>query len=42
VIELFALDTKIDLPAGAPRADILKSIDGHVIGKSSYVGKFKH
>jgi Raf kinase inhibitor-like YbhB/YbcL family protein len=42
VIELFALDTKIDLPAGAPRADILKAIDGHVIGKSSYVGKFKH
>jgi Raf kinase inhibitor-like YbhB/YbcL family protein len=42
VIELYALDTKLDLPAGAARADILKAIDGHVIGKSSYAGKFGH
>jgi Raf kinase inhibitor-like YbhB/YbcL family protein len=42
VFEFYALDTKLDLPAGAPRADILKAMDGHVIGKSSYVGKFSH
>ncbi len=42
VFELYALDTKLDLPAGAPRADILKAIDGHIIGKSSYAGKFSH
>ena len=42
VIELYALDTKLDLPAGAARADILKAIDGHIIGKSSYAGKFSH
>ena len=42
VLELYALDTKLDLPAGAMRADILKAIDGHVIGKSSYVGMFRH
>jgi Raf kinase inhibitor-like YbhB/YbcL family protein len=42
IFELYALDTKLDLPAGAPRADILKAMDGHVVGKSSYAGKFGH
>lgn len=42
VFELYALDTKLDLPAGATRADLLKAMDGHIIGKSSYVGKFNH
>ncbi len=42
IFELYALDTKLDLPAGAPRVDILKAMDGHIIGKSSYVGKFHH
>ena len=42
VFELYALDTTLDLPAGAPRADILKAMDGHIIGKSSYVGLFHH
>jgi Raf kinase inhibitor-like YbhB/YbcL family protein len=42
VFELYALDTKLDLPAGAARADILKAMDGHIVGKSSYVGSFHH
>jgi Raf kinase inhibitor-like YbhB/YbcL family protein len=42
VFELYALDTKLDLPAGSPRADILKAMDGHIVGKSSYVGFFQH
>lgn len=42
VFELYALDTKLDLPAGTPRADILKAMDGHIVGKSSYVGLFHH
>lgn len=42
VFELYALDTKLDLPAGAARADILKAMDGHIVGKSSYVGLFHH
>jgi len=42
IFELYALDTKLDLPAGAPRADILKAMDGHIVGKSSYVGSFHH
>jgi Raf kinase inhibitor-like YbhB/YbcL family protein len=40
--ELYALYTKLDLPAGATRADLIKAIDGHVVGKSSYVGMFRH
>jgi hypothetical protein len=40
IFELYALDSKIDLPAGSTRADLLKAIDGHVIGKATYVGLF--
>lgn len=40
MFELYALDTKIDLPAGATRADLLKAMDGHVVGKASYLGLF--
>ena len=38
--ELYALDTKVDLPAGSTRADLLKAMDGHVIGKAAYIGLF--
>jgi Raf kinase inhibitor-like YbhB/YbcL family protein len=40
IFELYALDTKLDLMAGASRADLLKAMDGHVIGKAAYVGVF--
>jgi Raf kinase inhibitor-like YbhB/YbcL family protein len=40
IFEIYALDTKLDLPAGSARADLLKAMDGHVIGKSTYVGIF--
>jgi Raf kinase inhibitor-like YbhB/YbcL family protein len=35
--ELFALDTKLDLPASATRADVMKAMDGHVTGHASIV-----
>jgi Raf kinase inhibitor-like YbhB/YbcL family protein len=38
--EMYALDTKLDLPAGATRADLLKAMDGHVVGKATYAGLF--
>jgi Raf kinase inhibitor-like YbhB/YbcL family protein len=38
--ELYALDTKVDLPAGSTRADLLKAMDGHVIGKATTIGLF--
>ena len=39
-IELFALDTKLDLGPDATRADVLKAIDGHILGKGVLVGRF--
>ena|ERR1019366_1189497 len=38
--ELFALDTKLDLGEGATRADVLKAIDGHILGKGVLMGRF--
>jgi len=42
VIELYALDTKLNAdPATIPvRADILGQMEGHVIAKAAYVGRF--
>jgi Raf kinase inhibitor-like YbhB/YbcL family protein len=44
--ELFALDTKLDVPAGTPqeaaatRAAVMKAVDGHALGKAVLVGRF--
>jgi Raf kinase inhibitor-like YbhB/YbcL family protein len=38
--ELFALDTKLDLGPDASREEVLKAIDGHIIGKAVYEGRF--
>jgi len=38
--ELFALDTKLDLTPDATRADVMKAIDGHILGKGVLVGRF--
>ena len=40
IFEMYALDQKLDLPAGTTRADLLKAMDGHVLGKATYVGLF--
>ncbi|MBV8843396.1 MAG: YbhB/YbcL family Raf kinase inhibitor-like protein [Bryobacterales bacterium] len=40
VFEFYALDTKLDLPANTSREDLMKAMDGHVIGKAAYVGRF--
>jgi phosphatidylethanolamine-binding protein (PEBP) family uncharacterized protein len=39
--ELFALDTKLALDENATRADVLKAMNGHILGKGVLVGKFK-
>jgi phosphatidylethanolamine-binding protein (PEBP) family uncharacterized protein len=43
--ELYALDTKVDLPAGADawetRTAVWKAMEGHVLGKAVYVGLFR-
>jgi hypothetical protein len=38
--ELFALDTKLDLGPEASRADVLKAMNGHILGKAVLVGRF--
>ena len=38
--ELFALDTKLDLGPEATRDDVLKAMDGHILGKGVLVGRF--
>lgn len=40
VFEFYALDTKLDLPANTTREDLLKAMDGHVIGKAAWFGLF--
>ncbi|PYR67222.1 MAG: YbhB/YbcL family Raf kinase inhibitor-like protein [Acidobacteria bacterium] len=41
LFNLFALDTKLDLPAGATEADIKKAMDGHILGSSINVAAFE-
>jgi Raf kinase inhibitor-like YbhB/YbcL family protein len=38
--ELFALDTKLNLGADATQADVMKAVDGHILGKGVLVGRF--
>jgi Raf kinase inhibitor-like YbhB/YbcL family protein len=40
VVDLFALDVKLDLPATAARPDVEKAIDGHIVGHAVLVGLF--
>jgi Raf kinase inhibitor-like YbhB/YbcL family protein len=40
VFEFYALDTKLDLPADTTREDLLKAMDGHIIGKAAWFGRF--
>ena len=39
-IELFALDTKLSLGPDATRQQVLAAMDGHIIGKAAYEGRF--
>ncbi|MBI3941035.1 MAG: hypothetical protein HY315_09385 [Acidobacteria bacterium] len=38
--ELFALDQQLNLAPGATRADVLKAMDGHVLGHAVLIGLF--
>jgi len=40
VFEFYALDTKLDLPANTTRDELVKAMEGHVIGKAAYTGRF--
>jgi Raf kinase inhibitor-like YbhB/YbcL family protein len=41
MFEFFALDAKLDLPATATRAQLLAAMEGHVVGKAVYGGRFR-
>ncbi len=41
VFELYALNATLDLPATASRDDLLKAMQGKVVAKSAYVGRFR-
>ena len=41
VFELYALDEHLDLPASASRPELLAAMEGKVIGKAAYVGRFR-
>jgi Raf kinase inhibitor-like YbhB/YbcL family protein len=40
IFEFYALDTKLDLPETTTREELLKAMEGHVIGKAAYAGRF--
>lgn len=40
LFQLYALNTKLDLGPDATRADVLKAMAGHVLGKGVMVGRF--
>jgi len=39
--KIYALDTKVDLPAGARKSDLLKVMEGHILAQGQLVGKYK-
>ena len=41
VFELYALSSNLDIPATASRADVLKAMQGKIVAKSAYVGRYR-
>lgn len=41
VFDFYALDSKIELPDSAGRPELVAAMAGKVVGKASYVGRFK-
>ncbi len=41
IIEAYALDSKLETPATATRADLMAAMKGHVRAKGTYVGTYK-
>jgi hypothetical protein len=40
-LELYALNAKLTLGPDATRADVMKAMDTHTVGKAVLVGRFK-
>ena len=41
VFELYALNATLDLPASASRDDLIKAMQGKVVAKAAYVGRYR-
>jgi Raf kinase inhibitor-like YbhB/YbcL family protein len=41
VFEFYALNSKLDLPASASRAEVMAAMKGKVIAKAAYVGRYR-
>jgi Raf kinase inhibitor-like YbhB/YbcL family protein len=39
--KIYALDSEIDLPAGARKPDLLKAMEGHILAQGQLMGKYK-
>jgi Raf kinase inhibitor-like YbhB/YbcL family protein len=40
VFEFYALDTKLNLPNTSTRTQVFTAMEGHVVGKAAFVGRF--
>ena len=40
IVQLIALDTKLDLPTTATRDQVMAAVNGHILGKGVLVGRF--
>ena len=40
VFDVYALDRKLNLPAAVSKKDVVKAIDGHVLGWGEVAGRF--
>lgn len=40
VFEFYALDTELDLESSAGRDELLEAMEGHVVAKAAYVGRY--
>jgi Raf kinase inhibitor-like YbhB/YbcL family protein len=41
VFELYALNSNLDLPATAGREELLKAMEGKIVAKAAYVGRYR-
>lgn len=42
VFDLYALNTRLNLPPGASRKQVVKAMNGHVLARGELVGKYQH
>jgi Raf kinase inhibitor-like YbhB/YbcL family protein len=40
IFKLYALDTKLPLASGASKADVIKEMEGHIVGETKLTGLF--